>query len=73
MYKEKNLALESEVHADLVRRLVELLGVERCANAEGDARSDSEVVGKSGHTPVVDLGLFLSINTWFLCKLSWRY
>jgi len=73
MYKEKNLALESEVHADLVRRLVELLGVEGCANAESDARSDSEVVGKSGHTPVIDLGLFpIVLIVKFECSMTNR-
>jgi len=38
--------------------LVELLGVERSTNTEGDALTEEDVVGDGGDTAVVDLGLF---------------
>ena len=43
---------------NLVGGLVELLGVERSANAESDALTEENVVGKGSNTTVVDLGLF---------------
>jgi len=37
--------------------LVEVLGIERGTKTEGDARAEQDVVGESGNTAVVDLGL----------------
>lgn len=37
--------------------LVEVLGVEGSAQAEGDTRTEEDVVSESGNTAVVDLGL----------------
>lgn len=52
-----HLRLEGEAGADLVGGLVQLLGVEGGADAEGDALVDLGVVGDGGDTAVVDLGL----------------
>lgn len=38
--------------------LVKLLGVERTTEAESDTGAEKDVVGNSGDTTVVDLGLF---------------
>ena len=40
--------------------LVELLGVEGSANAEGDTLTEEDVVGNGGDTTVVDLALFIA-------------
>lgn len=53
----KRLSLERERRTDLVCRLVEVLGVQRGAEAQGDAGAELDVVSKSGDTAVVDLGL----------------
>jgi hypothetical protein len=52
-----HLTLESEAGADLVGSLVEVLGVEGSAQAEGDTRAEEDVVSESGNTAVVNLGL----------------
>lgn len=44
----------------LVGGLVELLGVEGSANAEGDTLTEEDVVGNGGDTTVVDLALFIA-------------
>lgn len=54
----KALCLEDEAGADLVGGLVELLGIERGTEAEGDTRAEEDVVGNSGDTTVVDLDLY---------------
>lgn len=51
------LCLESEGSTNLVVGLIELLGIERSSNAKGDTGSEEDVVGNSGDTTVVDLGL----------------
>ena len=51
------LTLEGEASAELVAGLVELLGIERAANAEGQTAVDLGVVGEGSNTEVVDLGL----------------
>jgi hypothetical protein len=38
--------------------LVELLGIERSTNAEGNPLTEEDVVGNGSDTAVVDLGLF---------------
>jgi hypothetical protein len=43
--------------------LVELLGIKRSTNAEGDALAEEDVVADGGDTAVVDLGLFF---TWLV-------
>jgi len=40
-----------------VGSLVQVLGIERSTQAEGDTGAEQDVVGKSGNTTVVDLGL----------------
>jgi len=52
-----NLTLEGKAGAELVAGLVELLGIERAANAEGQTAVDLGVVGEGGNAEVVDLGL----------------
>jgi hypothetical protein len=44
-----------------VAGLVELLGIERSTNTEGQAAVDLGVVGKGGNTKVVDLGLIFGL------------
>ena len=44
----------------LVGSLVELLGVERTTEAEGDTLTEEDVVGEGSNTAVVDLGLEIS-------------
>ena len=39
--------------------LVELLGIERSTDTEGNALTEENVVGNGSDTAVVDLGLFL--------------
>jgi hypothetical protein len=39
--------------------LVQVLGIERGTQAEGDTRAEENVVSQSGDTTVVDLGLFV--------------
>ena len=51
------LRLEGEAGTDLVGGLVELLGVEGGAQAQGDAGAEEDVVGNGGDTAVVDLAL----------------
>ena len=42
----------------LVGGLIQLLGIERGANSEGDAGAEKDVVRDSGDAAIVDLGLF---------------
>lgn len=53
----RRLTLEREAGADLVAGLVQLLGIERAANAEGQTAVDLGVVGEGSNAEVVDLGL----------------
>lgn len=55
--KVRHLTLKGEAGAELVARLVQLLGIERAANAEGQAAVDLGVVGEGCNAEVVDLGL----------------
>lgn len=57
-----HLTLEGEASTDLVGSLVEVLGVEGSAQAEGDTRAEEDVVSESGNTAVVDLGLLYEGN-----------
>lgn len=41
----------------LVGGLVQLLGIKRGTDAEGDARAEEDVVGNGSNTAVVDLAL----------------
>lgn len=59
------LTLEREAGADLVAGLVELLGVEGDADAEGEALIDLGVVREGEEAAVVDLGLDISISLAF--------
>lgn len=52
-----SLSLESERGTDLVGGLVQVLGVERGAEAEGHAGAELDVVCEGGDAAVVDLGL----------------
>ena len=56
-FKGGFLTLEGEAGTDLMGSLVEVLGIERSAQAEGDTRAEEDVVSESGNTAVVDLGL----------------
>jgi hypothetical protein len=56
-YRVRRLSLEGEAGANLVGGLVQVLGIERGTEAEGDTRAEQDVVGQSGNTTVVDLGL----------------
>jgi hypothetical protein len=40
-----------------VSGLVQVLGIERGTETEGDTGAEKDVVGQSGNTTVVDLGL----------------
>jgi len=53
----RRLSLEGEAGANLVGGLVEVLGIERGTETEGDTGTEQDVVGQSGNTAVVDLGL----------------
>jgi len=53
----ENLRVENERSTNLVRSLVELLGIKGGAEAKGDACAEDNVVGESCNTPVVDLDL----------------
>jgi hypothetical protein len=55
----RHLSLEGEAGANLVGGLVQVLGIERGTQAEGDTRAEENVVSQSGDTTVVDLGLFV--------------
>lgn len=59
MYPEEltSLTLKGEAGAELVAGLVQLLGIERAANAKGQAAVDLGVVGEGSNAEVVDLGL----------------
>ncbi len=54
------LCFEGERSADLVGSLVELLGIKRGTEAEGDAGAEEDVVGDSCDTAVIDLELFIT-------------
>src|SRR5664279_3154226 len=54
----RTLCLEGERAANLVGGLVELLGIEGCANAESDTGAEENVVCNGSNTTVVDLDLF---------------
>ena len=43
--------------------LVELLGIEREAEAQSDAWAEEDVVGEGSNTAVVDLGLFTTTRS----------
>lgn len=53
----EHLSLEGEAGANLVGSLVQVLGIERGTEAEGDTGAEQDVVSQSGNTTVVDLGL----------------
>jgi hypothetical protein len=53
----RRLSLEGEAGANLVGGLVQVLGIERGTQTEGDTRAEENVVSQSGNTTVVDLGL----------------
>lgn len=57
MYATGRLSLKGEAGAELVARLVQLLGIERAANTKGQAAVDLGVVGEGCDAEVVDLGL----------------
>lgn len=52
-----HLSLEGEAGANLVGGLVQVLGIEGSTQAESDTGAEENVVGQSGNTTVVDLGL----------------
>ena len=56
-----HLRLKGEASANLVGSLVQVLGIKGSTEAEGDTRAEKDVVGQSGNTTVVDLGLFTEI------------
>lgn len=66
-----SLRLEDEVGADLVRGLVELLGIERGTEAKSEARVDLGVVRDSGDTAVVDLALLYTVRSAPPCEKHW--
>jgi len=51
------LCVEGERSADFVSGLIELLGIEGCAETKGDSRAEENVVRNCGDTTVVDLDL----------------
>ena len=53
----RRLSLKGEAGANLVGGLVQVLGIEGGTEAEGDTGAEQDVVGQSGDTTVVDLGL----------------
>lgn len=53
----RRLSLEGEAGANLVGGLVQVLGIEGGTEAESDTGAEQDVVGQSGDTTVVDLGL----------------
>lgn len=57
IFAMRSLTLKGERSTDLVAGLVELVGVEREAEAEGGASVELGAVRKSSDTAVVDLGL----------------
>lgn len=50
------------VSSYLVGGLVELLGVERATETQGDALAEEDVVGKGSNTTVVDLDLYHGVG-----------
>lgn len=46
----------------LVGGLVQLLGIERGTNAEGDTGAEKDIVGDGSDTTVVDLALYEMVN-----------
>jgi len=56
------LAFEGERSTNLVRRLLEVLGVDRRTNTESNASAEFDVVGEGSNTLVVDLGLSRTIS-----------
>lgn len=61
-YISYGVSFEASIMTNLVGSLVDLLGIERGANADGDARAEENVVGDGGNTTVVDLGLFSLVD-----------
>jgi len=55
--RTRNLTLKSKAGTNLVAGLVEFLGIEGTANAEGEALVDLNVVCEGEDAAVVDLGL----------------
>lgn len=53
------LSLKGEAGANLVGGLVQVLGIKRGTQAESNTGAEQDVVGQSGDTTVVDLGLFV--------------
>lgn len=53
-----SLGLEGEAGANLVGSLVQVLGIKGSTEAKSDTRAEEDVVGQSGNTAVVDLGLY---------------
>jgi hypothetical protein len=51
------LCFENKGSADFVGGLVELLGIKRAADAEGDTGAEENVVGDGCDATVVDFGL----------------
>lgn len=50
--------------------LVELLGIERGSNTEGDTRAEEDVVCDGGNTAVVDLGLKNALDVFKILAKS---
>lgn len=50
--------MQITIESHLVGSLVELLGIERTTEAQGDTLAEKDVVGQSGDTAVVNLDLF---------------
>lgn len=57
MSSMRRLTLKGEAGAELVAGLVQLLGIERATNTEGQTAVDLGVVGEGSNAEVVDLGL----------------
>lgn len=55
--QDDDLTLESERDTDLVGSFVEFLGVEGSTETKSDTCAELDVVGESGKTLIVDLGL----------------
>jgi hypothetical protein len=63
-YMGVDLTLKGERHTDLVRGLVEVLGIEGGAETKCAAGAELDVVGERSDTTVVDLGLFPRVSVW---------
>lgn len=63
----ENLTLKGEAGTNLVGSLVEVLGVEGGTKTESDAGAEEDVVGESGNTTVVNLGLYTSLLAISFC------